>query len=73
MQDDRSTPGPDENLAADSQNAPDGAPVQEDVLDKYDEPVIAADATGMLASEKLITDVEIEEGLEGKDLLAGDV
>jgi hypothetical protein len=46
---------------------------QEDVLDKYDDAVIAADATGMLASEKLITDVEIEEGLEGKDLLAGDV
>jgi hypothetical protein len=45
----------------------------DDPLDKYDEPVLAADATGMLAGEKLITDVEIEEGLQGKDLLAGDV
>jgi hypothetical protein len=31
-----------------------------------DEAVIAADATGMIAGERLITEAEIEEGLAGK-------
>jgi hypothetical protein len=35
--------------------------------DDRDEAVIAADATGMIAGERLITDVEIDEALEGKD------
>jgi hypothetical protein len=30
-----------------------------------DDAIIAADATGMIAGERLITTVEIEEGLEG--------
>ena len=37
----------------------------EDVLDKYDEAVIAADDTGMLAAERTITAADIEQGLEG--------
>ncbi|HEV3086604.1 MAG TPA: hypothetical protein VGX96_05190 [Candidatus Elarobacter sp.] len=61
MQDERTTPGSDD------------ATREDDPADKYDDAVMAADATGMLAGEKLITDVEIEEGLAGKDLLAGDV
>jgi len=73
MQDDRSTSDPDETIAASGENVPGDKPVDEDVLDEYDDAVIAADATGMLASEKLITDAGIEQGLEGKDLLAGDV
>ena len=39
-------------------------PVQEDILDRYDDAVIAADATGMIAGERLITVAEIEEGLQ---------
>jgi hypothetical protein len=73
MQDDRSTSDPDETIAAFGENVPGDNPVEEDVLDEYDDAVIAADATGMLASEKFITDAGIEQGLEGKDLLAGDV
>ena len=73
MQDDRSTPDPNDIIAAPGENVPGDEPVEEDVLDNYDDAVIAADATGMLASEKLITDAGIEEGLAGKDLLAGDV
>jgi len=34
-------------------------------LDEYDDAVIAADDTGMLAGERMITRVEIEEGLGG--------
>jgi hypothetical protein len=30
-----------------------------------DDAVMAADATGMIASERLITTIDIEEGLEG--------
>ncbi len=73
MQDDRSTSDLDDTIAAPGENVPGDTPVEEDDLDKYDDAVIAADATGMLASEKLITDAGIEEGLEGKDPLAGDV
>jgi len=36
--------------------------------DDRDDAVIAADATGMIAGERLITAVEIEEGLAGKDI-----
>lgn len=73
MQDDRSTPGSEDAVTSVGQNLADGEPAREDVLDKYDDGVIAADATGMLAGEKLITEAEIEEGLGGKDPLAGDV
>lgn len=38
---------------------------REDVFDQHDDAVIAADATGMLAGERLITNAEIEEALEG--------
>ena len=64
MHDDR-TPGPE----------PAGEePREEDSLDESDDAVIAADATGMLASERFITRAEIEAGLEGRDLTdAGDV
>ena len=58
MNDERSTPDPDPTAADDDTT-------REDVLDKFDDAVIAADATGMLAGEKLITQVEIEHGLEG--------
>ncbi len=35
--------------------------------DEYDEAVVAADDTGMLGGEKLITQMEIERGLRGGD------
>jgi len=38
---------------------------REDVFDQHDDALIAADATGMLAGERLITNAEIEEALEG--------
>jgi hypothetical protein len=38
-------------------------------LDDLDDPVLAADDTGMLAGERYITNAEIEEGTSG----AGDV
>lgn len=38
---------------------------REDVFDTHDDAVIAADATGMLAGERMITNAEIEEALEG--------
>jgi hypothetical protein len=38
----------------------------EDRDEDRDEAVIAADATGMIAGERLITEAEIEEGLAGK-------
>jgi hypothetical protein len=55
-----------------NEDTPDAADVDsgdeatgEDVLDKYDQSVIAADDTGMLAGERTITVAEIEEGLAG--------
>jgi hypothetical protein len=57
MDDDRSTAGPDATGSdADEET-------HEDILDRYDDAVIAADATGMVAGERLITEAEIEEGL----------
>jgi hypothetical protein len=57
MDDDRSTTGPDAtDVDADAET-------NEDVLDKYDDAVMAADATGMVAGERLITEAEIDEGL----------
>jgi hypothetical protein len=34
--------------------------------DQYDEAVVAADDTGMLGGEQLITQMEIERGLRGE-------
>jgi hypothetical protein len=41
-------------------------PTDGGVLDQYDDAVIAADDTGMLAGERLITVAEIEEGTSGR-------
>jgi hypothetical protein len=57
MNDDGSTEAPDAtDVDADAET-------HEDVLDKYDDAVIAADDTGMLGGERDITLAEIEEGL----------
>jgi hypothetical protein len=40
---------------------------RDDESDELDDAVIAADATGMLAGERLITNAEIEAGLESTD------
>jgi hypothetical protein len=45
----------------------DDAPIREDAMDQHDEAVIAADDTGMLGGEQLITQMEIERGLRGGD------
>jgi len=57
MNDDRST---DEIATGDEET-------REDVFDQHDDAVIAADATGMLAGERLITNAEIEDGLSTGD------
>ena len=44
----------------------DDEPADGGILDEYDDAVIAADDTGMLAGERLIVQAELEEGLEGK-------
>jgi hypothetical protein len=50
--------------ANDPDDAADDEPIRDDdPMDKYDDAVLAADATGMLAGERLITQTEIEEGL----------
>jgi hypothetical protein len=66
MENDRSTPDITEADAADAaaDAAEDSADEQydeNDPMDKYDDGVLAADATGMLASERLITVGEIVE------------
>jgi hypothetical protein len=53
MQDDRPDPDLDDTT-------------DETESDTHDDAVLAADDTGMLAGERLITVTEIEEGLEGK-------
>ena len=58
MNDDRSVTDIDETT--------DEEPVDGGKLDEFDDAVIAADDTGMLAGERLITVTEIEEGLHGK-------
>jgi hypothetical protein len=52
-----------ERTDTDSDTADDEPVRDDDPMDKYDDAVIAADATGMLAGERLITQAEIEEGL----------
>ena len=61
MNDERSATDPDDDVDADAE------PTRENALDRHDDAVIAADATGMLAGERFITETEIEEGLDGRD------
>jgi hypothetical protein len=56
MNDDRS---PADDLTTDDEET------REDAFDRHDDAVIAADATGMLAGERLITNAEIDQALEG--------
>ncbi|MEA2689775.1 MAG: hypothetical protein QOJ39_3378 [Candidatus Eremiobacteraeota bacterium] len=56
----------DDRSAADIDDDTDEEPTDGGKLDEYDDAVIAADDTGMLAGERLITVTEIEEGLQGK-------
>ncbi|HEX3463603.1 MAG TPA: hypothetical protein VHS78_06070 [Candidatus Elarobacter sp.] len=58
MNDDRST--------ADDADTDDEA-TREDAFDQHDDAVLAADATGMLAGERLITNAEIDEALNPGD------
>lgn len=44
--------------------ANDDEETREDGFDAHDDAVLAADATGMLAGERLITEAVIEEALE---------
>lgn len=53
-----------DDRTADLTASGDDEETREDVLDRFDTPVIAADATGMLAGERLITEGMIEESLE---------
>ena len=60
MNDDRANQDP-EDAALEGADAPtDGGKG-----DEYDEAVVAADDTGMLGGEQLITQMEIERGLRG--------
>jgi hypothetical protein len=59
MNDDRETQDPDD-AALDTAEPTDGGKG-----DEYDEAVVAADDTGMLGGEQLITQMEIERGLRG--------
>jgi hypothetical protein len=60
MNDNRETQDPDD-AALDADAPADGGKG-----DEYDEAVVAADDTGMLGGEKLITQMEIERGLRGE-------
>ena len=60
MNDDRETQDPDD-AALDADAPTDGGKG-----DQYDEGVVAADDTGMLGGEQLITQMEIERGLRGE-------
>ena len=61
MDDDRATGELDEPGDQTTNEPTDGG-----VLDKYDDAVMAADDTGMLAGERLITLAEIEDGTSGR-------
>ena len=58
MNDDRATA---DDIATDDEET------RENAFDQHDDAVIAADATGMLAGERLITNAEIEDGLSSGD------
>lgn len=64
MNDDRANQDPDDaalEAALDSDEPTDGGKG-----DEFDEGVVAADDTGMLGGEQLITQMEIERGLRGE-------
>ena len=61
MNDDRANQDPEDEALED-----DGAPTDGGKGDEYDEAVVAADDTGMLGGEQLITQMEIERGLRGE-------
>jgi hypothetical protein len=66
MENDRSTPDVTDADAADAaadaaENTAGEQYDENDPMDKYDDGVLAADATGMLAGERLITVAEIVE------------
>ena len=56
----------DDGIAAEGDDDASDEPTDGGVLDQFDDAVIAADDTGMLSGERLITVTEIEEGLQGK-------
>ena len=62
MNDDRTNQDPEDVALEDADAPTDGGKG-----DEYDEGVIAADDTGMLCGEQLITQMEIERGLRGGD------
>ena len=62
MNDDRTNQDPEDAPIVDADEPTDGGKG-----DEYDEAVVAADDTGMLGGEQLITQMEIERGLRGGD------
>jgi hypothetical protein len=60
MNDDRENQDPEDDVLDDADAPTDGGKG-----DEYDEAVIAADDTGMLGGEQLITQMQIERGLHG--------
>jgi len=60
MNDDRENQNPEDAVLDDADAPTDGGK-----MDEYDEGVVAADDTGMLGGEQLITQMEIERGLRG--------
>ena len=60
MNDDRANQDPEDAVLEDADAPTDGGKG-----DEYDEAVVAADDTGMLGGEQLITQMEIERGLRG--------
>jgi hypothetical protein len=55
----------DDRSAADLDQETTDAPTDGGPMDEYDDAVLAADDTGMLAGERMITIAEIEEGEAG--------
>jgi hypothetical protein len=60
MDDDRATDGLDDTSDDVTEEPTDGGK-----LDEFDDAVLAADDTGMLAGERQITLAEIDEGMSG--------
>ena len=60
MNDDRENQNPEDASLDDADAPTDGG-----TMDEYDAAVVAADDTGMLGGEQLITQMEIERGLRG--------
>ncbi len=66
MDDDRATDGLDDT-SDDTSDATTEEPTDGGKLDEYDDAVLAADDTGMLAGERMITLAEIQEGSKDAD------